>query len=255
MTRTSWETVLHPFVRKLRFGARLTAEDEEALSSLTKVVRCVHAKGDIVLEGDAPRSIALVLDGWAYSYRELENGRRQIISVLLPGDLTEPFGALPTFMAHSLGALTPVTFAQVSPDAIRAAARSSPTIEEALWWDLLAFMTIEREHVVSLGRRSAVERLGHFFCELQLRLSLIGLAEDGTFDFPVTQTNLGDILGLSSVHVNRSIQYLRARGLVSLRAGRLIIHDVEELRAASYFDPAFLKTSEAPVGDRHGAGF
>lgn len=236
---------MQAFVQKLRHGSRLTVEDEAVLRGLLGTVRQVDARGDIMPEGGTPRSLTVVLEGWAYSYRDLANGKRQVVSILLPGDLAEPFGILPRFADHTLAALTPVTLALVSPDAIRAAARSGTGIEKALWWDLLVASAIERERVVSLGRRSASERLGHLFCELHLRLQMVDLVDGPECDLPLTQCELADVLGLSSVHVNRSLQDLRSRGLVSLQNRRLTIHDLDELREASFFDPAYVHTEQA----------
>jgi len=112
-------------------------------------------------------------------------------------------------------------------------------------------IAIEREHAVSLGRRTASERLGHLFCELHLRQVLVGLAEGATCDFPLTQSEVADLLGLSAVHVNRSLQDLRGRGLVGLRNRRLIIHELEALRTFSFFDPDYLHadTDALPSGE------
>jgi CRP-like cAMP-binding protein len=228
------------FVRKMRHGARLNAEDERLLSSLAQPIRSIGTRRDILAEGDTPRSLPLILDGWACRYRLLANGKRQVITLFVPGDLCEPFGVLPRFMDHMLAAITPVAFASVSVEAAASVAGSSPRIEEALWWDLLVASSIEREHVVSLGRRSAVERMGHLFCELHLRLAMVGLVEDLGYDLPVTQADLGDLLGLSTVHVNRSLQELRRSGLISLRGRRLTIHDLTGLRDLSFFDENYL---------------
>jgi CRP-like cAMP-binding protein len=232
----------NPFVRKLRHGADLTEADEAILLDLAQPLRRIEARGDIVREGTEPRALVLVVEGWACRYKQLENGKRQIISFFLPGDLCEPFGILPRFMDHALGALTPVAVAHIQPGAIRNAARASRCIEEALWWDLLAAVAADQERVVSLGRRSAAERLGHLFCELQLRLAMVGLADPDGYDLPVTQVDLADLLGLSSVHVNRSLQELRATGLLSLKGRRLTIHDLKSLQEASLFDPGYLHT-------------
>lgn len=228
------------FVRKLRHGAQLNDADEKVLSALAQRFRPIDGRGDIVTEGRAPRSLPLIVNGWAGRYRLLENGKRQIITLYLPGDLCEPFGVLPRFIDHAVGALTPVLFAPVSLDALGEAARGSLRIEEALWWDLLVASGIEREHVVSLGRRSASERMGHMFCELHLRLAMVGLVDGLGYDLPITQADLGDLLGLSAVHINRSLMDLRKTGLISLRGRRLTIHDLQGLRALSFFDPSYL---------------
>jgi CRP-like cAMP-binding protein len=234
--------MVHPFLRKLRHGARLTKDNEDILGRLVQSTRLVGAREDVVPFGGAPRYLPLVVDGWACRYITLENGRRQIVSLFLPGDLCEPFGVLPRFMDHAIAALTPVVIAQIRPEAIRAAADASPRIDEALWWDLLVTSAIDREHLVSLGRRTATERLGHLFCELHLRLTMIGLVDEDepSYDMPVTQADLGDLLGLSMVHINRSLQELRRSGMISLRDRRLSIRDLDGLRELSFFDDGYL---------------
>jgi CRP-like cAMP-binding protein len=140
----------------------------------------------------------------------------------------------------------------VQPEELQRIARENAGVHQALWWDLLVTMSVQDERVVSLGRRSASERLGHLFCELRARLDLVGIADGNTFDMPMTQADLGDLLGLSTVHVNRSLQELRGSGLISLRNRRLIIHDVEELAAISLFDPAYLHLGDGWPTSRPG---
>ena len=141
---------------------------------------------------------------------------------------------------YPLAALTRVAFASLPLEGVRRAARDRPAIEDALWWDLLVASAIEREHIVSLGRRSATERLAHLFCELQLRLALVDLADANGYDMPVTQADIADMLGLTPVHVNRSLQDLRRSGLIALRDRRLILRDLAALRELALFDPDYL---------------
>ena len=235
--------MVHPFVRKLRHGANLDPEDERLLISLAQSVRSIGAREDILTDGAQVRSLPLIVEGWACRYKLLTNGKRQITALLVPGDLCEPFGVMRRCVTYSIGALTPIVLAPVSLDAIRGVARDNPRIEAALWWDMLTGSAIEREHVVSLGRRSASERTGHLFCELHLRLAMVGLADDAGYTLPVTQADLGDLLGLSAVHVNRSLQELRRTGLISLRERRLTIRNLAELREFSLFDTAYLYAS------------
>lgn len=233
--------MIHPFVRKLRHGARLTAADELHLAGLMHAVRQVEARSDIVAEGAPARTLPLIVEGWACRYKLLENGKRQIISLFIPGDLCEPFGVQPRHMDHPLSAITPVTIAALSPSAVKAAIADNDRLEEAFWWDLLLAAAIDREHLVSLGRLSAPERLAHLFCELYVRLARVGLADGLEYDLPVSQLDLSDLLGLSTVHVNRSLQELRRSGLISWRSGRLTIHDLPALQELSYFDETYLQ--------------
>jgi CRP-like cAMP-binding protein len=232
-----------PFVLKLRHGAPLTSADEAALGALADQAESVPARLDILREGTKQSAIPLIMKGWACRYRDLPNGKRQFTTLYLPGDLCEPFGALPSFTSDGLLALTPVVFARVGLHEIEQAAVRGPLVRRALWWDLLMASSIEREHLVSLGRRSASERIGHFFCEVHVRLTMIGQVNALSFDMPVTQNDMSDLLGLTSVHVNRSLQDLRRSGLITLNRRRLTINDLQGLRELSLFDPDYLHAS------------
>ena len=230
-------------MRKLRPATCLTVDDERVLAGLGSSVRRV-GRGDILLEGTEPQSFILILEGWVGRYKQLENGGRKITTIFLPGDLCEPFGALPKFLDYSLAAFTPVLMASLAPKALRQAAADNARIEQALWWDLLLTDALAREHMVSLGRRSAIERLGHFFCEIYLRLNMIGLADRASYPMPLTQSDLADLLGLTPVHINRSLQEMRGHNLLSLRDRRITIHDLRALRELSMFDPTYLPQTD-----------
>ena len=232
------------FLKKLGQGADLTDSDRALLTSLSQSTQRFDARRDIVVEGQKPRWLPLILEGWACRYSMLQNGNRQMISLLLPGDLCEPFGMLSQFGGHTLAALTPVMIASVPVEALRSAAQNSKPIERALWWDLLFTTAVEREHIVSLGQRSASESLGHLFCELHLRLRMAGLIEGNQFELPLIQADLGDLLGLSTVHVNRSLQELRKSGLIALKRRWLTIYHVERLREFSFFDASHFPFDE-----------
>lgn len=236
----------NPFLDKLARMVPLTADDRILLGSLAARTHAIKPRVDILLEGEQRDSLVLVVSGWACLYKYLENGARQIVSLLLPGDLCQPFGSCAGNMAYSLGTLTAAVIAYIKPAALRQVARMSDAIEVGLWWDSLLKGDIQNEHVVSLGRRSAQERLGHFFCELYMRLSLAGLVDRPEFEMPMTQTEIADLLGLSAVHVNRSLQDLRAQGLVFLRNGHLVIHKLPELMEISQFDPGYLHLKRFP---------
>lgn len=238
------------FIEKLAHGASLTVSDKDVLSNLVSPPRHVPAHTELWAEVDKPHALPLLLDGWACRYRILETGARQILSILLPGDLCEPFGTLPDFVDYSVATLTAAEVALVQPAALRQASQDNKTLEKALWWDLLMVISIEREHMVSLGRRSASERLAHLLCELHLRLELVGRVDDLTFTLPMIQADLADTLGLSTVHLNRSLQDLRGLGLITFKEKRLTIHDLEGIRQLATFDPSYLhaQTPDRTVG-------
>jgi len=212
-------------------------EDEAILADLTSSRRSVE-RGDILREGAQQQSVVLVVEGWVYRYKQLENGKRQIVSIFIPGDLCQPFGATPRALDHSLAALNQAVLSFVPPQVLLGAARSNPRIEEALWCDLLKTDALVREHMVSLGRRSATERLRHFFCEIHERLAVVGLVEGDTFDLPLTQVDMADLFGLSAVHVNRALQNLRSSDLLSMRSRKVTLPEVAALRELSMFSSA-----------------
>ena len=231
----------NPFVRKLERHVRLAPEDRATLVGLARQnIRHVAGRQDIEGPHSDPYHTHLILDGWACRYKQFPDGRRAIVALLLPGDLCDPFAFRRARMDHAIGALTPVTVARITPEQIADAVRGRPAIEEGLWRETLATTAIHREWIASVGRRSAIERLAHLFCELHLRLTWAGLADGTSLPMPVTQPDLADALGQTSVHINRTLKELRSSGLVALRSRRLTIRDLDGLRERGLFDPAYL---------------
>jgi CRP-like cAMP-binding protein len=228
-------------IAKLERFTRLSSEDKATLARLASVnVRSVGSRQDIIREGERPKHINLVLSGWAYRHKHLEDGRRQIIAFFLPGDLCDHNIFILREMDHSVSAMTPVKFAAVSRDAFEALTFDHPRIMQALWWESLVAFAIQREWTVNLGQRSASERMGHLLCELFLRLEGVGLVEGNSCTFPVTQTELADATGLSTVHANRTLQELRVSGIIELKSKILTIHDLDALKRMSMFNTNYL---------------
>ena len=230
-----------PLIRKLGQFARLSAEDKACLESMSSArVRKFDAHQDIIVEGDPPRNMNIVLSGWACRYKQLEDGRRQIISLFLPGDFCDYNGFILREMDHSIGTLTPVMVAEVSRETLESITFAHPRITQALWWETLVNFAIQREWTVNLGQREALERVPHLLCEIFIRLRGVGLTSGSTCDFPITQGELGEATGLTSVHVNRTLQDLRASNLIVLRDKTLTIPDLKTLMAAAFFNPNYL---------------
>jgi len=228
-------------IAKLERFTRLSRQDKAVLAQLaSERVRKVGPHQDIIREGEAPVEINLFLSGWAYRHKHLEDGRRQIIAFFLPGDLCDHNIFILREMDHSVSTITPVTVAGVTREIFDALTLNHPRIIQALWWESLVTCAIQREWTVSLGQRSATERMAHLLCELFLRLQAVGLTEGNSCDFPVTQADLADATGLSPVHVNRTLQELRALGVVELRSKTLSIPDLPALMRASMFNASYL---------------
>lgn len=200
---------------------------------------------DIIQEGTDPRYLNLVLEGWACRYKQLEDGRRQILSLFIPGDMCDPCVFLIETMSHALATLTPAVIARIPEADVSAMMRESPALAKAFWFDMLVNAEVQRERTLSLGRRSAIERMAHLFCELLVRLRVVGLATATECDMPLTQADLGDALGLSYVHVNRTLQDIRAMKLIELRGRRLTVLNEPGLQALALFNPNYLHLGKA----------
>ncbi len=231
----------NPFIRKLEQFTPLSVGDKSVLAALSRErVKAVAPRDDIIREGDRPNNLYVILAGWGCRYKTLEDGRRQIVAFLLPGDMCDLNIFLLRQMDHSIRALTPVTCAEIDPDALTALTLEYPRIARALWWDTLMTAAIQREWNVSLGQRTASERLAHLFCELFFRLRAVGLADGNTCELPLTQADLGDASGLSAVHVNRTLQELRAANLIGLRGKTLTIPNLQALESSALFNSNYL---------------
>ena len=239
----------NPLILKLEHGAKLIAEDRVRLDSVVRHPRRVGAPHDLIHEGEAPSDVHLVLDGFACRYKDLPNGRRQIIAFLVPGDFCDFHVAILGAMDHGIKTLTSCTLVRIPNETIEDLATRA-RIRRALWWCTLVDEAILREWLVSMGQRPATEQAAHVFCELLVRLQTVGRASDNSYAFPLTQTEFGDALGLSVVHVNRSLQHLRREGLIVLQDGTLTIPDVNRLKDFAGFNPSYLHLQ--PMAEIHG---
>ena len=231
----------NPLNLKLAAHVRLLNDDRRTLDSLAQFgIRVARAREDIISEGDEPRAVNLILEGWACRYKTLEDGRRQNIAFLLPGDFCDLHAYILKEMDHSIGTLTPVRYAQIPAAVFEEYTSSRPNISRAFTWDTLVTAAIQREWTVNIGQRSALERVAHLFCELHLRLHAIGLAQDGVFELPVTQIDLAEATGMTSVHINRTVQELRARGYIHWKGKHIEVPNLRGLRNIAHFNANYL---------------
>ena len=227
-------------IRKLASIAILTEEEHRIVQSLPARTVTFSAEYDIFRAGDTSSQCCLILDGWACRYKLLDQGRRQIFSFHVPGDVPDLQSLhLPT-LDYSLGTLTNATVAFIPHENLRDLMLRFPRFGALLWRDTLIDGAIFREWMTGMGQKTAYSQMGHLFCEIYAKLKAVGLADDLRCTLPITQAELGDALGLSNVHVNRVLQALRSQGLISLRNRTLVIHDWDELVRASEFDPTYL---------------
>ena len=230
-----------PVVRRLNALRPLSEAGVAAIRSAARERPGKAAAGeDLVCEGDRCDSVRLFLSGWACRYKALEDGRRQIVSFILPGDTCDAYVYLLSAMDHSIATLTPVTYCELDGAAFERLMSADISVAEAFHCETLAARAIQREWAINLGRRDALERVAHIICELFERLRVVGLVDGNSFPFPVTQMDLADASGLSTVHLNRTLQELRGAGLIMLRDRSMTILDPQALRNTAMFNPNYL---------------
>ncbi|MBU6458404.1 MAG: Crp/Fnr family transcriptional regulator [Bradyrhizobium sp.] len=234
---------------KLMLSNHLDGADVQAIQRLPIRTQDVKARHVIVADGDRSTECSLLVEGFAFRSKTTPDGERQTVSMHIPGEIPDLQSLHLNVMDHDLIALTPCVIGFISHGSLKALNIERPNIAAALWRTTLIDAAILREWIVNVGRRSATARTAHLLLALHHRLRAIGMAQDGEFGLPVTQTDLADCLGLSAVHVNRVLQLLRAEGLLTVsrlpsgrRRARSEFHllQQEKLEELAGFDPAYL---------------
>ena len=227
-------------IHKLESIATLTDAERQAIERLSVRIHHLDARQDIVRDGDRPSHCCLVLDGWVCRYKLLSQGKRQIFSFHIAGDIPDLQSLHVPTMDHGLATLTNATVAFIPHESLRELTAQHPNIAALLWRDTLVDAAIFRAWMVGMGRRSAYEQVAHLFCELYLKLQAVELAEGYRCPMPITQVDMADALGLTPVHVNRVLQEMRGKTLITLRSSALVIDAWDELLRVSDFDPTYL---------------
>lgn len=227
-------------VRKLGSFLRLSSPELQCLSRLQSAPRSVPRQTELVHEGQTGHRAFILQEGWACSYKLLPGGGRQIITFLLPGDFMGLRSVLLRTADHSFATYTRAVVSEVPAGTMMQIFHDLPKLGAAILWAASRDEAIAVEHLVNIGRRSAIERMAHFFLELGDRLQLVGLASPAGFECPLNQQVLADALGLSAIHVNRVLRQLREQGLITLRARQVVIHDPAALRRLAGYDSAYL---------------
>lgn len=230
----------NPFIRKLEGFVTLSDADRAILERISTHTRFLGPRVDLICEGDKPDGIFLVMEGMVCRHKVRENGSRQIMAYLLPGDLGDLDVALLDTMDHTISTLSACRVVRIAPDTIAELMQHHPQIARGLRMSTLVDEATLREWLLNVGRRSAVERIAHLFCELLVRLQVVGLTDTGSYALPLTQIELAETTGLSNVHVNRSLQELRRQGLIELKSGRLTILNLPRLRKIAEFKSNYL---------------
>lgn len=251
---------IYPLLQKLDHAVVLSHRQQEVLDGLLSPPVSVPGGAVLVAEGEHVNGGFVILRGWAVRERLLDTGGRQIISFLVPGDLSHYSAVRSRYSDHTLTALGPVTLRRFTAEHLFSAMLEDPDLNTALWWLAGLEAAILKEHVVALGRRSARARVLYLVWELWRRLTLVGQAHDGHFDFPASQEVLADAVGMTSRHLGRVMARLHDDGIIRFKNGRLSILDHARLMAEADCRDEHLSltpggtVARRPRGRRSGAG-
>ena len=232
-------------IRKLCLLSNLADEDRRAIAALPMSLQSVRSLHHLVREGDRPTDCCLLVDGFACRYKVTVTGDRQIVSFHMRGDLLDVQHLLLATADHHVQTITEARVAWIPKEMMIALARARPAIGEALWKDSLVDASIFREWVLNVGRRDARSRIAHMLCEFIVRCEAVGLGSPEGLDLPMSQEQIADATGLTSVHVNRMLRALSEEGVISRRGRRIQVEDWDMMRRVADFDPIYLHEAAA----------
>lgn len=238
---------LQPMVSKLELWTDLDDDDRAAVLALPHTVRKLESGHYVVWEGEKPQHSCVLLGGFAYRHKVVADGRRQILSLHMKGDLVDLQNSLLGLADHSVQMLTDGEIAMIPVEAIRQVAIKRPTVGLAMWHDTLVDGSIFREWIANVGQRDAKTRIAHLMCEFALRLKAAGLGERTRYELPMTQEQIADATGLTSVHVNRTLMSLGADGLITRSKRVVTIADWEKLARVGDFNSRYLHFQHAQL--------
>ncbi|WP_246179404.1 Crp/Fnr family transcriptional regulator [Microvirga thermotolerans] len=237
---SSFHPDYNPMIRKLESVFTLTDDERQALETLPMQVQVIKADQDVVREGDRPSRSCLILSGFACTYKMTAQGKRQIVSFNLPGDIPDLQSLHLKVLDNSISTISQCRVGFITHETLWDLCIRHPRIAAAFWRETLIDASIFREWVLNVGRREGISRMAHVLCELVVRLRAVDLVEDHACDLPITQGEFADALGFTTVHVNRVLQQMRAEGLIELSGDRLNIPDWDRLKQMGEFDPTYL---------------
>ncbi len=252
--------LLAPLFRKLSVRGNVAMEERRALLDAASEPKELPAGRAIVREGDRPSGATLVAHGLAARVNVLGNGGRTITAFHIAGDFVDLHSSLLEMMDHTAETLTRVVIVHFPHSALRRMTEKYPKLARLLWLSTLIDSAVDRRRLIVSGRMPALNHMAHLFMEHLSRARLVGTADRDSCDFPVKQADLADAMGISAVHVNRTLQDLRARNMVEWQNGRLRVLDEAGLRHLAEFDDTFLhlerdQRSSAHVGGKPGSLF
>ena len=231
---------------KLNMRDEVTADEEAALRDAAGDVKEVPADRTIIRAGERLENSTLLLEGLMCRYKDLRDGSRQISELHVPGDFADLHSFTLKRLDHNIMCLTPCRLLLFPHEKLKRITEEFPHLTRLLWLSTNVDAAVHREWVLSIGRRSALARIAHFFCELHVRLGIVGLTDGATFKLGITQADLAECLGLTGIHVNRMLKVLRERNLVAFKNGVAHIMDRQELARVAEFSTDYLSLERIP---------
>ena len=235
---------LEPMLRKLQQWKAFEPAERAAVLALPHKIERPERGRHIVRDGDRPTHSCLLIKGFAYRYKLVADGSRSISAIQMKGDLIDLQNSLLRVADHSVQALTDCTVAFIPREAMLKLAFDYPNVGFALWYDTLVDASIFREWIANIARRDAVTRIAHLLCEFGVRIEAAGLGNRLQFELPITQDQLADCTGLTSVHVNRTLKILETNGDISRSKRHIAIADWDKINASADFGKAYLHLPE-----------
>ena len=234
-------SALEPLLHKLSYWRKFDEADRRAILNLPHVVKSLEHNHYIVREFDRAESACVLLSGFAIRHKIVASGHRQIVAIHMKGEFVDLQNSMLGFADHSVQMLTPGKVAMIPRQEIERIAFELPQVGRAMWTDSLVDGSMFREWVANIGRRDARTRIAHLLCEFSLRLKVAGLGEHSNYEMPLTQEQLADATGLTSVHVNRTLKQLQRDGVIDRSSPRsIVIGDWKKLANTGDFNSAYL---------------
>ncbi len=228
-------------LKKLKLRTTISPEEERVIRGLVSETRRIPADQLVVRAGERLHNSMLLLDGWLVRSKDLPSGERQVLEVHVAGDFADLHGFTLKQLDHDILSITESVVGLVPHERLLEVTQTDPHLARVFWFSTNVDAAITREMALSLGQRSAISRMAHLFCELHVRLGIVGKTSGDSFEFPLTQRELAECLGLTVVHVNRTLQELRRRDIVEAENRKVKILDREALEALAEWDPAYLQ--------------
>jgi CRP-like cAMP-binding protein len=231
---------------KLRRFDTVSAEEEQALrDAVWKTVS--FKRGETIVKAKTELDFSnLLTEGFVHRLKDLQSGARLTLQLAVPGDFVDLHALLLKQLDHDVAALSNCRMVFFKHEKLRDVIDQHLHLGRLLWLSTIVDAAIHREWMLSLGRRTAKSRIAHLFCELQVRLTAAGMAAHGTYDLPLSQIELSEVVGLTAVHVNRSLKELRDKGLLTFKGKMVEVHDWDGLVAVAEFDPFYLSLNQRP---------